>query len=56
MSFENSSWKIYTCERLFEPPLISTGGGVVEERLSTLQASISFPGFRRPVFDSFPPP
>lgn len=53
-SFDRSQWNIFTCERVFEPPLLSSGGGASEERLSSLQSSISFPGLRAPSGDVRP--
>eukprot|EP01096_Ripella_sp_DP13-Kostka_P018116 TRINITY_DN9697_c0_g1_i1.p1 TRINITY_DN9697_c0_g1~~TRINITY_DN9697_c0_g1_i1.p1 ORF type:complete len:177 (-),score=52.29 TRINITY_DN9697_c0_g1_i1:86-571(-) len=55
-SFDRSQWNIFTCERVFEPPLLSSGGGASEERLSSLQSSISFPGLRAPSGDEIERP
>eukprot|EP01095_Lingulamoeba_sp_RSL-Kostka_P003379 TRINITY_DN14363_c0_g1_i1.p1 TRINITY_DN14363_c0_g1~~TRINITY_DN14363_c0_g1_i1.p1 ORF type:complete len:153 (+),score=45.41 TRINITY_DN14363_c0_g1_i1:80-538(+) len=48
MSFDSKTWSIFTCERVFKPPILGSIGGSTEERLSSLQTNISFPSFKPP--------
>jgi len=48
-------WKIFSCEGVFEPPIISSQTAVASDKMMQLNSTISFPGLQSPEYESVKP-
>jgi len=47
-SLDFTNWPIFSCDGIFEPPLISSQAPLTHEKLGYLQSTVSFPGMASP--------
>jgi len=48
MTLNHTDWNIFTCDEVFEPPIISSSTAISEAQLGIFQSGISFPGLQAP--------